>query len=77
MGNKEILHLDITVGIDNGDILKCLKKGFYSTIYLTEAVHFNPKYPEYHNVYISNIKDNLLFTSYFANSPRIYTDSLG
>ena len=43
--------------IDNSDILKCLKKGFYSTIYLTEAVHFNPKYPEYHNVYISNIKD--------------------
>jgi hypothetical protein len=43
--------------IDNKDILKCLKKGFYSTIYLTEAVHFNPKYPEYHNVYISNIKD--------------------
>ena len=43
--------------IDNDDILKCLKKGFYLTIYLTEAVHFNPKYPEYHNVYISNIKD--------------------
>jgi uncharacterized Zn-finger protein len=43
--------------IDNKDILKCLKKGFYSTIHLTETVHFNPKYPEYHNVYISNIKD--------------------
>ena len=43
--------------IDKKDILKSLKKGFYSTIQLTEAVHFNPKYPEYHNVYISNIKD--------------------
>jgi len=43
--------------IDKEDILKSLKKGFYSTIHLTEAVHFNPKYPEYHNVYISNIRD--------------------
>ena len=43
--------------IDKQDILKSLKKGFYSTLHLTEAVHFNPKYPEYHNVYISNIKD--------------------
>ena len=38
--------------IDTNDILKSLKKGFYSTIHLTEAVHFNSKYPEYHNVYI-------------------------
>lgn len=43
--------------IDKNDIIKSLKKGFYSTIQLTEAVHFNLKYPEYHNVYISNIKD--------------------
>lgn len=25
-------------------------------ITLTKAVHFNPKYPEYHNVYISNMR---------------------
>lgn len=43
--------------IDKNHILKSFKKGYYSTIYLTEAVHFNPMYPEYHNVYISNIKD--------------------
>ncbi len=43
--------------IDNGEILNALKKGYYSTLTLTEAVHFNPKYPEYQNVYISNIKD--------------------
>ena len=43
--------------IDKQDILKSLKNGFYSTLHLTEAVHFNPKYPEYHNIYISNIKD--------------------
>ena len=43
--------------IDREDMLKSLKKGFYSTLHLTETVHFNPKYPEYHNVYISNIRD--------------------
>jgi ankyrin repeat protein len=43
--------------IDNDEILNALKKGYYSTLTLTEAVHFNPKYPEYQNVYISNIKD--------------------
>ncbi|VBB17718.1 hypothetical protein YASMINEVIRUS_181 [Yasminevirus sp. GU-2018] len=39
------------------ELLKILQQGYHSTIKLTEAVHFNPKYPEYHNVYISNIKD--------------------
>jgi len=34
-----------------------LKGGFYTTVKLTEAINFNPKYPEYHNVYISNMKD--------------------
>ena len=43
--------------LDNSEILKALQSGFYSTIKLTEAVHFNPKYPEYHNIYISNMKD--------------------
>jgi len=43
--------------IDSNDILKSMKKGFYSTITLTDTVHFNPKYPEYQNIYISNIKD--------------------
>jgi GTP-binding protein EngB required for normal cell division len=43
--------------LDKGDILSALQNGYNSTIRLTEAVHFNPKYPEYHNVYISNIRD--------------------
>jgi hypothetical protein len=43
--------------INKDDILKSLKNGFNSTIRLTEEIHFNPKYPEYHNIYISNIKD--------------------
>jgi hypothetical protein len=37
--------------------LKILQTGYNSTVKLTEAVHFNPNFPEYHNVYISNMKD--------------------
>ena len=43
--------------INKLEILNSFRKGFYSTIYLTETIHFNPRHPEYHNVYISNIKD--------------------
>jgi hypothetical protein len=43
--------------LDKADILKALQSGYNSTLKLTEAVHFNPKHPEYHNVYISNMKD--------------------
>ena len=37
--------------------MKCIKQGFNSTLKLTEAVHFDPEHPEYHNVYISNLKN--------------------
>jgi hypothetical protein len=43
--------------INTKEILKVLRKGYDSTIRLTETVHFNPKYPEYHNLYITNMKD--------------------
>jgi len=43
--------------LNRSELIKALQNGFYSTIKLTEALHFNPKYPEYHNIYISNIKD--------------------
>ena len=43
--------------ISKCDLLKVFKSGFNSTLQLTEATHFNPKYPEYHNVYISNLKN--------------------
>jgi hypothetical protein len=42
---------------DNNDLVKAVQNGFNSSIRLTEAIHFNPKYPEYHNIYISNMKD--------------------
>jgi DNA-directed RNA polymerase subunit RPC12/RpoP len=43
--------------INRDDIIKALQGGFYSSLKLTEATHFNPKHPEYHNIYISNMKD--------------------
>ena len=43
--------------IDTKDILKAIQSGYNSTLKLTEAMHFNPKHPEYHNIYIPNMKD--------------------
>ena len=43
--------------IDKKEIIKAIQQGFDSTIKLTETLHFNPKHPEYHNVYITNVKD--------------------
>lgn len=43
--------------IDKKDIIKAIQQGYNSTIKLTETLHFNPKHPEYHNVYITNMKD--------------------
>ena len=34
-----------------------LLRGYYTPVHMTEFMHFNPEKPEYHNVYISNIKD--------------------
>jgi len=43
--------------IDKNEFAKILRNGFNSSIKLTEALHFNPNFPEYHNIYISNMKD--------------------
>ena len=40
------------------DILKAVSRGYYATEYLTKTVHFNDKYPEYHNVYIPSMKES-------------------
>jgi hypothetical protein len=50
-GNEDLSKLSKT------EILKILQTGYNSTVKLTEAVHFNPNFPEYHNIYISNMKD--------------------
>lgn len=39
------------------ELIKIFQNGYNSTLKLTEAVHFNPKYPEHHNIYISNMRD--------------------
>ena len=44
--------------LTNNDYLKIMNKGFRSIPRLVEAIHFNPKKPENHNVYIPNIKNN-------------------
>ncbi len=33
------------------------KKGYNSILHLIDMVHFNPDYPEFHNVYIPSVKD--------------------
>ena len=43
--------------VDKNDLLKGMRSGFNSTLNLIDAVHFNPKYPEFHNVYISSMKN--------------------
>ena len=43
--------------LDKKEILRVLQNGYDSTLRLTETLHFNPNYPEYHNIYITNMKD--------------------
>jgi hypothetical protein len=43
--------------LDKIDMANVFQNGYNSTLKLTETLHFNPKYPEYHNVYIPNMKD--------------------
>ena len=43
--------------IDKKEILKAIQCGYDSALKLTETFHFNPKHPEYHNIYITNVKD--------------------
>lgn len=50
--------------IDKNDLLKAFRLGFNSTIKLTEIVHFNPKYPEYHNIYIPSAKGQRMKDKY-------------
>jgi hypothetical protein len=61
--NNNTVNITISFGkedmskIDEVDIVKSVKNGFHSALELTDAIHFNPKYPEYHNVYIPSMKD--------------------
>jgi len=50
--NTDISHLT------DKDYLKCLKHSNFCIPHLIEQIHFNPKKPENHNIYISNLKNN-------------------
>ena len=39
-------------------ILLAVSKGYSTPLKLTEAIHFNPEHPEFHNVYIPNINNS-------------------
>jgi hypothetical protein len=39
------------------EIIPLLKRGFQTAVELTKKVHFNPKYPEFHNVFIPRINE--------------------
>lgn len=43
--------------IDKKDINRCGGYGYKAVEALTKTIHFNPKYPQFQNVYISNMKD--------------------
>ena len=51
-GSTDISHLT------DKDFLKCLNHSNFCIPHLIEKIHFNPKNPENHNIYISNIKNN-------------------
>jgi hypothetical protein len=50
--NTDLSHLT------DKDYLKCLKHSNFCIPHLIKKIHFNPKKPENHNIYISNLKNN-------------------
>ena len=47
-----------TSHLTDNDYLKCLKHSNFCIPHLIEKIHFDPKKPENHNIYISNLKNN-------------------
>jgi len=48
--------------LTNSIMKEILNKGFKSVEHLVQMVHFNKNYPQNHNIYISNIKENFIMT---------------
>jgi hypothetical protein len=48
--------------INKNDILKAVSRGYKSAVHLTKTIHFNNKYPDYHNVYIPSMKESYAMT---------------
>jgi hypothetical protein len=62
--------------IDRDELLQVFRSGFNSAIRLTETTHFNPKYPEFHNVYISSMKNKYAMTYDGNDWELVYKDEL-
>jgi hypothetical protein len=43
--------------LTSSEIIEALKRGFQTPVELTRKIHFNPKFPEFHNVYIPRINE--------------------
>ena len=43
--------------IEDQEIYRCGNYGYHMMEKLTSETHFNPKYPQYQNVYVSNMRD--------------------
>jgi hypothetical protein len=43
--------------IPDDELLAIYKRGFQAPVELTRKVHFNPKYPEFHNIYLPRINE--------------------
>jgi hypothetical protein len=43
--------------IPQNELLPLFKRGFQTPVELTKHFHFNPKYPEFHNIYIPRINE--------------------
>ena len=52
--NTDMSHITFS------DYVKCLDRANFCVPQLLEAIHFNPKKPENHNIYIPNLKNNLI-----------------
>lgn len=60
--NIQLLNHDKTdyTHLTSKDYMKCITDCNHCVKTLIEKVHFNPKKPENHNIYISNIKNNYI-----------------
>ena len=51
-GKEDISDIDIK------QILAAVSRGYQTPVQLTKTLHFNPKHPEFHNIYIPSMKDS-------------------
>lgn len=72
-GNENIIQQNINLvpyGTENIDlidkrlIINSLNKVYSAPLYLTDAIHYNEKFPEFHNIYIPSVKDKYAMKYY-------------